>query len=71
MAPDGTLRRRPGVRFPDEYMLCDLECEVVGDAMPDAHRGLLWAVEKVADVGVLKSPGDGGRYEYVLSAALR
>jgi len=52
-------------------MLCDLEWDVVGDAMPEAHRGLLCAVEKVADVGVLKSPGDGGRYENVLSAALR
>jgi len=71
LAPDGTLRRRPGVLLPAEYMLCDLEWDVVGDAMPEAHRGLLCAVEKVADVGVLKSPGDGGRYENVLSAALR
>lgn len=31
--------------------------------MPEGQRGLLWAVENVADVGVLKSPGDWGRYE--------
>lgn len=70
-APEGTLSRRPGVLLPGTYMLWDLEWVDVGDAMPEAHRGLLWAVENVAEVGVLKSLGDAGRYEYALSAALR
>lgn len=70
-APDGTLSRRPGVRVPVEYMLCDRECVEEGEARPD-HRGLLWPVEKVAEVGVLNSLGDAGRNEeYVLSALLR
>lgn len=62
LAPDGTLSRRPGVRAPDEYMLWDLECEVAGDAMTEFQRGLLWPVEKVAEVGVPKSVGEAGRY---------
>jgi hypothetical protein len=57
--PDGTLRRRPGVLEP-AYMLWDREWDDPGD-MTGPHRGLFCAVEKVADVGVLKSPGDGGR----------
>lgn len=59
---DGTLRRRPGVRLPGVYMLCAREWEDVGEAIVDVHRGLLWPVEKVADVGVLNSLGDTGRY---------
>jgi hypothetical protein len=35
----------------------------VGDAIPEPQRGLLWPVEKVADVGVLKSLGEAGRYD--------
>lgn len=58
--PDGTLRRRPGVLEP-AYMLCDRECEELGDATPEPQRGLPWPVENVAEVGVLKSLGDGGR----------
>lgn len=63
-APDGTLRRRPGVLVPAEYMLsaCELEWDRVGDVIPEAHRGLVCPVEKVAEVGVLKSLGEGGRY---------
>ena len=56
----GTLRRRLGVRE-SVYMLCEREWEDVGEAKPD-HLGLLWPVEKVADVGVLKSLGDTARY---------
>lgn len=56
---DGTLSLRPGVREPVVYMLCDREWVEVGDATAD-HRGLLWPVEKVAEVGVLKSLGDTG-----------
>lgn len=59
-APEGTLRRRPGAIRLSVNMLWDRECEVVGDAIAD-QRGLLWLVEKVADVGVLKSPGEGCR----------
>lgn len=70
-ALEGTLSRRPGVRLPALYILCERAWDDVGEAIPDAHRGLLCAVENVAEVGVLKSPGEGGRYEYVLSAALR
>ena len=43
-------------------MLCALEWEEVGDAMVEVHRGLLWPVENVADVGVLNSLGETGRY---------
>ena len=60
LPPEGTLRRRPGVLEP-AYMLWDREWDELGDATPDPHRGLPWPVEKVADVGVLKSLGDGGR----------
>jgi hypothetical protein len=70
LPPEGTLRRRPGVRMPGVYILCDRECEDEGDAIPDPHRGLFWPVEKVADVGVLKSLGDTGRYENWLSGTL-
>lgn len=59
LPPDGTLSRRPGVREP-AYMLWDREWDEPGD-MTGPQRGLFWPVEKVADVGVLKSPGDGGR----------
>jgi len=38
--------------------------------MPEPHRGLFWPVEKVADVGVLKSLGEMARYENWLSATL-
>lgn len=31
--------------------------------MPGAHLGLAWPVEKVDEVGVLKSLGEGGRKE--------
>ena len=62
-APEGTLSRRLGVWLALEYMLCVRECAEVGDAKSPIHRGELCAVENVADVGVLKSPGDGGRYE--------
>lgn len=55
---EGTLRRRPGVLEP-AYMLCDREWGVPGD-MTDPHRGLFCPVEKVEEVGVLKSPGEGG-----------
>ena len=51
------------------YILCEREWDEVGEAMAD-HRGLLCPVEKVAEVGVLKSLGDTARYEYWLSAAL-
>lgn len=54
---DGTLKRRLGVLDP-AYMLCERECELAGD-MTDPHRGLFWPVENVAEVGVLKSPGEG------------
>lgn len=60
---EGTLKRRPGVRAPlDEYMLWERECDVAGEAMPDAQRGLPWPVENVAEVGVPNSLGEGGRY---------
>jgi hypothetical protein len=42
-------------------MLWDLEWEELGDATPEPQRGLPCPVEKVAEVGVLKSLGDGGR----------
>lgn len=71
MPPEGTLSRRPGVRDPVAYMLWDLEWDEMGDATPDPQRGLLWPVEKVAEVGVLKSLGEMGRKENWLSAALR
>jgi hypothetical protein len=58
-APDGTLSLLPGVRAPAEYMLCDLECDMFGEARSGFQRGLVWPVEKVADVGVPYS-GDGG-----------
>ena len=50
---------------PVAYMLCDLEWDDVGEAkVDDAHLmlGLVCPVEKVAEVGVLKSPGETGRY---------
>jgi len=59
--PEGTLNRRPGVLEPVAYMLWDLECDELGDATPEPQRGLPCPVENVADVGVLKSLGDGGR----------
>ncbi len=34
--------------------------------MAEPHRGLLGALEKVAEVGVLKPPGEEGRYGYWL-----
>lgn len=40
LPPDGTLRRRPGVRDP-AYMLCERECDEDGDAIPEPHFGLL------------------------------
>jgi hypothetical protein len=40
-------------------MLWDREWEELGDMM-EPHRGLFCPVEKVAEVGVLKSLGDGG-----------
>jgi hypothetical protein len=42
-------------------MLWDRECVATGDVTLALHRGLLWAVEKVAEVGVLYSPGLLGR----------
>jgi len=60
LPPDGTLRRRPGVLEPPAYMLWDRECDEPGD-MTGPQRGLFCPVEKVAEVGVLKSPGEGGR----------
>ena len=59
--PPGTLRRRTGV-LPLAYMLWDLEWDDVGDAIAEPHRGLLCSVEKVAEVGVLNSLGETGRY---------
>lgn len=59
--PDGTLSRRPGVLEPPTYMLCDRECEEAGEATPEPHLGLVCSVEKVAEVGVLKSLGEGWR----------
>lgn len=59
---DGTLRRRPGVRVPCVYMLWERECDEMGEATPEPQRGLFWPVEKVADVGVLRSLGDPPRY---------
>lgn len=60
LPPAGTLSRR--ARASVLYRLCDLECVDEGEANAD-HRGLLWPVEKVAEVGVLNSLGDAGRYE--------
>jgi hypothetical protein len=60
LPPDGTLSRRPGVLDP-AYILWERECDEIGDATPEPHRGLVWPVEKVAEVGVLKSLGDAGR----------
>jgi len=57
LPPEGTLRRRPGVLEP-AYMLCAREWEDPGD-MTGPQRGLFCPVEKVAEVGVLKSPGEG------------
>lgn len=59
------------MRLPEVYRLWERVCPEVGEPILDAQRGLLCAVEKVADVGLLKSPGEGGRYENVLSALLR
>lgn len=67
--PDGTLSRRPGVRLP-AYILCEREWDEVGDATPEPHRGLLWPVEKVADVGVLKSLGYDSRDSLDLGSAI-
>jgi hypothetical protein len=53
---EGTDNLRPGVLCP--YRLAVLEWDEIGDCMPDPHRGLLLPVEKVADVGVLKPPGE-------------
>lgn len=61
--PEGTLSRRPGVREPATYMLCDLVWDEPGDIM-GPHLGLFCPVEKVAEVGVLKSLGEGGRYSW-------
>jgi hypothetical protein len=58
LPPDGTLKRRPGVLAP-AYMLCGREWDEPGD-MTGPQRGLFCPVEKVAEVGVLKSPGEGG-----------
>jgi len=63
LPPDGTLSRRPGVLDP-AYMLCAREWDELGDATPEPQWGLFWPVEKVADVGVLKSLGEAGRYPY-------
>ena len=59
-AADGTLRRRPWGRISGLYKLCEREWPPVGDAMPEPQRGLERPVEKVADIGVLKSLGDAG-----------
>jgi hypothetical protein len=59
LPPEGTLKRRPGVLEP-AYMLCEREWDAPGD-ITGPHRGLFCPVEKVAEVGVLKSPGEGGR----------
>jgi hypothetical protein len=40
-------------------MLCGRDWDEPGD-MAGHQRGLFCPVEKVADVGVLKSPGEGG-----------
>lgn len=42
----------------------------MGEVTSPGHLGLLCAVEKVAEVGVLKSPGEPGRPEYALSTVL-
>jgi hypothetical protein len=60
--PEGTLKRRPGVREPVVYMLWDREWEVAGEETPGPHRGLLCPVENVEEVGVPYSLGETGRY---------
>jgi hypothetical protein len=67
---EGTLSRRPGVREPDVYMLWERECEDAGDIIPGTHLGLVCPVEKLDDVGVSYSVGEGGRYEYEPSPGL-
>ena len=59
---EGTLSRRPGVREPAAaYMLWEREWDEMGEATPEPQRGLPWPVEKVAEVGVLKSLGEAAR----------
>lgn len=60
LLPEGTLNRRPGVLEP-AYMLWDRECDEIGEATPEPHLGLLCSVEKVAEIGVLQSLGEGWR----------
>jgi hypothetical protein len=60
--PEGTLKRRPGVREPVVYMLWDREWEVAGEETPGPHRGLLCPVKNVEEVGVPYSLGETGRY---------
>lgn len=54
LLPDGTDKRRPGVRDP-QFKPRD---EDVGDWTPDENLGLPVPAENVADVGVLMPPGD-------------
>ena len=55
-APEGTESRRFGVLPPNRPTLRDTV--EIGDPRADPLLGLPGLVEKVADVGVLKPPGD-------------
>lgn len=59
------------MRDPDGYIALLREYEVAGEPTTEPHLGLFWPVEKVAEVGVPKSLGDGCRKGKWLEPALR